>query len=74
MSNHYVAINRGLEGTKINDFTLGTSSTASTDVEVRIADVDGQGNTMKRKDVVLALRAIIRAIESGPLVTTFPPL
>jgi hypothetical protein len=74
MSNHFFAINRGLEGFKISDFTTGTSSSSSTDVEVRVADVDAQGKALTRKDAVLALRAIARAIESGPLVTTFPPL
>ena len=73
MSNHFIAINRGVSGMKISDFTFGTSSTASTDVEVRIADVDAQGAVMTDKDVILGLKAVIRALESN-LYTTFPPL
>lgn len=73
MSNHFIAINRGVEGSKISDFTFGTSSSASTDFELRIGDVDGQGVVPKDKDVILALKAIIRACESR-LFTTFPPL
>jgi hypothetical protein len=74
MSNHYVAINRGNDGFKISDFTLGTSSSASSDVELRIADVDAQSNTMTRKDVDIALEAFRRALLSGQIFTTFPPL
>lgn len=74
MSNHFVAINRGTDGFKISDFTFGTSSSASSDVELRIADVDGQSKVMTRKDIIIALEAFERAIESGAILTTFPPL
>lgn len=74
MSNHYFAINRGLDGFKPNDFTLGTSSSATSDIELRIADVDAQGKTLTRKDIYNALKAFQRAIESGKIFTTFPPL
>jgi hypothetical protein len=74
VSNHYVAINRGKDGFKISDFTLGTSSSASSDFELRIADVDGQGKTMTRRDVVVALESFKRSILSGAILTTFPPL
>lgn len=73
MSNHFIAINRGKSGSKISDFTFGTSSSAASDIELRIADVDGQSKVMTDKDVILALRAIEFAIESR-LYTTFPPL
>lgn len=74
MSNHFFAINRGKDGFKISDFTLGASSSASSDIELRIADVDGQGKVMTRKDIVVALEAFERALTSGPIFTTFPPL
>ncbi len=74
MSNHFVAINRGKDGFKISEFTLGTSTSASSDVELRIADLDAQSKTMTRKDIVIALKAFTRAIESGAIFTTFPPL
>jgi len=73
MSNHFIAINRGVGGGKISDFTFGTSSSASTDIELRIADVDGQGKVMTDKDVILALEMIRTALFSR-LFTTFPPL
>ncbi len=74
MSNHYVAINRGLDGFKISDFTRGVSTSASSDFELRVADVDAQGKTMTRKDIVVALESFKRSILSGAIFTTFPPL
>jgi hypothetical protein len=74
MSNHFAALNRGVSGTKISDFTFGTSSSAASDVELRIADVDGNGKVMTRKDIVLALEAFRRELLSGAIFTTFPPL
>jgi hypothetical protein len=74
MSNHFIAINRGLGGFKVSDFTTGTSTSASSDVELRIADVDGQGNAMTRKDVLIALEAFERQLESGAILTNFPVL
>jgi len=73
MSNHFIAINRGKSGSKISDFTFGTSSSAGSDIELRIADVDGQSKVMTDKDVILALEAFEQALTSR-LFTTFPPL
>lgn len=73
MSNHFIAINRGLSGSKISDLTFGTSSSSSSDFELRIADVDGQSKVVTDKDVLLALEAFRQAIISR-LFTTFPPL
>jgi hypothetical protein len=74
MSNHFIAINRGLSGTKISDLTFGTASSAGSDFELRIADVDGQGKVVTDKDVILALIAFKMAILSGSMWTKFPPL
>ncbi len=74
MSNHFISVNRGKDGFKASDFTTGAASTAGDDIELRIADVDAQGNAMTRKDVVLALAAFQRALESGASIVTFPPL
>lgn len=74
MANQFFAINRGTDGFKISDFTLGTSSSASSDIELRVAAVDGQGNVMTRKDVEIALRAFERLFAEGKLVSTFPPI
>lgn len=74
MSNHFFAINRGNDGFKFSDFTLGTSSSASADFELRVADVDGQSKVVTRKDIVKALEAFRRVFEQGGLQTTFPPI
>lgn len=73
MSNHFIAINRGKSGSKISDFTFGTSSSSSSDIELRIADVDGQTKVLTDKDILLALEAFEQAILCR-LFTTFPPL
>jgi hypothetical protein len=74
MSNHFIAINRGKSGTKISDFTFGTSSSAASDLELRIADVDGQSKVMTDKDILIALAAFKIALMSGQMWTNFPPL
>ena len=74
MSDHFIGINRGKDGFKLSDFTTDTSSTSSLDIELRIADVDGQGRVMTRKDVLIALEAIERFLLSGRIGTTFPLL
>jgi hypothetical protein len=74
MSNEYYAINRGQEGFKISDFTIGTSTSASSDIELRVATVDANGKTMTRKDIHNALKSLMRVLESGASFTNFPPL
>ena len=73
MLNHYFAINRGLSGEMFSDFTLGTSSSSSSDIELRVADADGQGKAITREDVLLALKAFEHLFESSAVVTSFPP-
>jgi hypothetical protein len=73
MSNHFISMNRGKSGTKVSDFTFGTSSTAGDDLELRIADVDGQGKVMTDKDIRIFLEGLKLAIGSV-LYTKFPPL
>ena len=53
MSNHYVSINKGKDGLKKSDFTTGTSSTSSDDIELRVADA----TALSRLDVIKALKA-----------------
>ena len=74
MSNHYISLKRGQDGFKISDVTTGTSTTAGDDIELRIADVDGQGVALTRKDIQIALEAFERILASGAIFTTFPPL
>jgi hypothetical protein len=74
MSNHSFAINRGVEGFKVSDFTFGAASSAGSDIELRVADVDGQSKPLKRIDVIKALEALKNMFESGRTFTTFPPI
>lgn len=73
MSNTYIAINKGVSGFHNSDFTIGTSSSASSDIEVRVAAVDGAGHTIDRLVVILGLKAITRALENN-LVSGVPPI
>lgn len=73
MANTYIAINHGVSGFAGSDFVIGTSSSASTDVEVRVAVADGAGHTINRLATILALKAITRALENG-LVADVPPV
>jgi hypothetical protein len=70
MANHFVAINRGLNGVSYSDFTTGTSSTASADFELRVADADANSLVMTRKDINLALKAFMRFFENSQQVNT----
>lgn len=73
MANHFFAINRGLDGSKMSDFVLDTSTTAAADFEFRIGDVDGQTVEPKRLDAIVALKALTRLLEEVSL-TTFPKI
>jgi hypothetical protein len=74
MANQYVALNVGQDGFKVSDFTIGTSSSASSDFEFRMANPAGTGAVPTRKAAVIALKAFIRTIESGAIFSNFPPL
>jgi hypothetical protein len=69
MSNHYMAISRGQEGALATDYTFGTASASSTDIELRMAD----GVNLTRLDVIKALKAFTHALESGATYTNVPP-
>lgn len=66
MADHYVAITRGLEGTKYSDFTTGTSSASTALFEFRILD----GVTPKKVEVLKALEAFERFFENQQQVVT----
>lgn len=65
MADHFVAIARGVEGEKYSDFTVGTSSSAATLFEFRVAD----GVTPKKVEVFKALEAIERFFQNQQQVT-----
>jgi hypothetical protein len=66
MADHFVAVARGVEGTKYSDFTTGTSSSATALFELRILD----GVTPKKVEVLKALEAFERFFENAQQVTT----
>ena len=55
MASHYVALQRGVEGSQYSDFVTGTSATTSL-FELRILD----GVTPKKVEVLKALEAFER--------------
>lgn len=65
MADHFVAIARGVEGSKASDFTTGTSSAATALFELRILD----GVTPKKVEVLKALKAFERFFENAKQVT-----
>ena len=60
MADHFVALARGVEGTKYSDFTVGTSSSATSLFEVRILD----GVTPTKVEVLKAMEAFERFFEN----------
>ena len=71
-----IAIQHGVEGMAPSDFTVSSAApTAATDFEFRMQLLDQNSNAMTKKDAVLALMAIIRAIEDEQVpITNAPPL
>lgn len=65
MASHYVSLARGIEGTKISDFTTGTSSSASDLFEFRVLD----GVTPKSVEITKALDAIERFFRNAQQVS-----
>lgn len=68
MAQHYIGLNRGLEGFTPSDFTVGTS-TGSTDMEFRYDDT----KSLTRKDLHNFLCAVERYVESNLLQSGTPP-
>lgn len=60
MASHYASLNQGEQGTLESDFTTGTSSTGTDQIELRI--LDGAG--LSKKDVIIALDAFERLINN----------
>lgn len=64
MADHFVAVARGVQGTKYSDFTVGTSSSATSLFELRILD----GVTPTKMEVQIAIEAFERFFEDAKLV------
>jgi hypothetical protein len=66
MADHFVALNRGVEGSKYSDFITGTAATTGVNtMELRIAD----GASLTKKDVHNALLAFERFFENPQQVS-----
>lgn len=65
MADHYVLIDRGVEGTKYSDFTTGTADTLTTLFAFRVHD----GVTPTKAEVYKALEAFQRFFENAQQVT-----
>jgi hypothetical protein len=66
MADHFISIQRGEAGLIYSDFVHGTASCAHSDIELRIRD--GAGWT--KKEVIAALAAFERFVETAPWVTS----
>jgi hypothetical protein len=69
-----LSLNRGVDGFKISDFTVGTSAPGAGDIELRYNTTDTNSKNLTRKDVILACEAFRRVLEEGKLVTSTPVL
>lgn len=76
MANTFFGTARGKLGYGTDGITVGTSSTATLDFELRVANADQQGNTPTRKDVIVALETIKAFVLSDEFNNSggFPPL
>lgn len=64
MPDHYVSLNRGEQGFTQTDFSTGTVSTSTDQMEFRVKD----GASLTKKDVHIALAAFERFFETAPWV------
>jgi len=66
MSDHYVALNDGVEGFKYSDFITGTANTVGVNqVELRVQD----GTNLTKKDINNILEAFERFFENAQQVS-----
>lgn len=59
------SISRGVSGFKMSDITVGTSAPGAGDIELRFNVTDTNGKNMNDKDLVIALLAFRRALETN---------
>lgn len=59
-----ISINRGTQGFKISDFTVGTLAPNANDFELRFNITDANSANITMKNVVEALEAFQRAVEA----------
>jgi hypothetical protein len=70
-----IAIAHGALGTKMSDYTIGTSAPGAGDVEVRFNTTDTNSKNISHHEVVVKLKEIIRQLETGgPSAINLMPL
>lgn len=74
MADIFIGISRGVDGFKASDFSVGSSTTATKDFELRIADADDNAAAITRLDVIKALEAFERFLSQPNTATSFPVL
>jgi hypothetical protein len=62
-----ISIPRGKDGFRIDDFSVGTQAPSSNDIQLCFNTTDLNSALLTVKDVVLALHAFERALESRSL-------
>lgn len=65
MADHFIGIQRGERGLVYSDFIHGTAASATSDIEIRIKD----SANWNRREIIAALEAFERFIETGPWMT-----
>jgi hypothetical protein len=60
-----LSMSHGAFGNDISDFTVGTLAPNAGDFEVRLNTTDTNSKNISRYDMIVALRAFIRALEQG---------
>jgi hypothetical protein len=65
-----LSVNRGVDGFKISDFTVGVLAPNANDVELRFNTTDANAATVTRKDLVQALEAFTRAVLADAQIIT----
>lgn len=68
MADHFISLTRGLEGSKYSDLTVGTSSSGSVFVELRVGDASTVPTTPTRVEIIKALEAFQRYFENAQQV------
>lgn len=69
-TNLYIGINRGDSGMQHDQLSVQSTTNVGKDIELRVNAVDGNGGTIRRQDVCIALEAFERVIESMGVYTT----
>lgn len=60
-----LSLDHGVSGSKISDFTVGTTAPGTGDFQFCANTTDTNSANISREDMILALMAFIRALQQG---------